>query len=162
MPRMFHFEVMTSKGWIRGNTKIGPELDVQVTHRLDQYRIEIRVVSMNTDGSPSWIVISRCMNKNVDKFHEENGESGNFEEMVTNAGSTVATKPKEQSTPPLLYSQRCLYQLTNGSGVILLPSTMSTRDLIHVESRRQRLGLIEKMVEQWNGSYCYKCYVKIS
>ena len=59
-----------SKWWRRKDgfeetRTIGPELEVYVSHRFDQYRMEIRVVSMNNDGSPSWIVISRRMNKYV-------------------------------------------------------------------------------------------------
>ena len=45
--------------------------EVMISHRLYLSRIEIRVVSMKNDGSQCWIVISKGMNKYVDKFHEE-------------------------------------------------------------------------------------------
>ena len=62
-------ENSTPKGWIRGNTKIGPVLEVKVTHHSYQCGIEIRVGSLKNDGSQSWIVICRGMNKYVDEFH---------------------------------------------------------------------------------------------
>ena len=58
-------ERSTPKGWIRGDTNIGP-LEVKVTYHLYQYGIEINIDSMKNDGSQSWIVISRGMNKYVD------------------------------------------------------------------------------------------------
>ena len=93
-----HFEVMISTGLIRGNTKIGPVLEVWVSHRLYRSRNEIRVVSMKNDGSQSWIVLSKGMNKYVDKFHEENEEYANYEEMVTNTVSCDNTKGTINST----------------------------------------------------------------
>ena len=55
---------------------------------------------MKNDGSQSWIVISKDMNKDVDELPEENVKSIHCEEMVTGTGRTVATKQNEQSTPP--------------------------------------------------------------
>ena len=39
------------KGWIRGNTKIGPALEVAVTHHQGRYGIEIMVQSLLGDGA---------------------------------------------------------------------------------------------------------------
>ena len=62
--------------------------------------IGIKIDSMKNDGSQSWIVISRWMNKYVNELPEENGESIHYEEATTGTGRPVATKQKEQSTPP--------------------------------------------------------------
>ena len=56
-------ERSTPKGWIRGNTKISSVLEVKVTCHLYQHGIEIKVDSMKNDGSQSWLVISRRLNK---------------------------------------------------------------------------------------------------
>ena len=43
------------KGWIRGNTKIGPVLEVATCCLHGKYGVEIRIDSMNKDHSHSWV-----------------------------------------------------------------------------------------------------------
>ena len=84
-----HLEVMKDpppNGWIRGDTKVGPVLEVKGAYHLYQYQ--------------SWIVISRRMNTYVNEPPEENGKSVHNEEVTTGAGTPVATKQKEQSAQP--------------------------------------------------------------
>ena len=45
------------KGWIRGNTKIGPVLEVAVSYRQGRFGIESRTKSLLDAGSQSWIMI---------------------------------------------------------------------------------------------------------
>ena len=78
-------ERSTPKGWSRGNTKIGPVLEVKVTYHLYQHGIEIKVDSMK-NGSQSWIVICRRLNKYVNELLEENKKSIHYEELVTSTG----------------------------------------------------------------------------
>ena len=74
------------KGWIRGNTEIGPALEVTVTYHRGRYGIEIRIDSMQNDGSQSWVVISRGMNKYVTRMPEGIEESpDNVEANATNS-----------------------------------------------------------------------------
>ena len=77
------------KGWVRGNTKGGPVLQVNVTNYLERYGIEIKTDSMQNDGSQSWIVISRGMNKYVSELPEENGKSIHHEEATTSTGRPI-------------------------------------------------------------------------
>ena len=42
------------KGWIQGNTKIGPVLEVATCCLHDKYGVEIRIMSLNKDNSHSW------------------------------------------------------------------------------------------------------------
>ena len=42
------------KGWIRGNTKIGPVLEVTTSYLQGNYEVEIRIESVNKDNSHSW------------------------------------------------------------------------------------------------------------
>ena len=53
------------KGWIRGNTKIGPALEVTTSYLQGKYGVEIRIMSMNKDNSHSWVRISHGSNKFV-------------------------------------------------------------------------------------------------
>ena len=42
------------KGWIRGNTKIGPVLEVTTSYVQGKHGVEIRIGSVNKDNSHSW------------------------------------------------------------------------------------------------------------
>ena len=45
------------KGWIRGNTKIWPVLEVKSCCLRGKYGVEIRIESVNNDISHSWVRI---------------------------------------------------------------------------------------------------------
>ena len=53
------------KGWIRGNTKIGPVLEVTTCCLQGKYGVEIRIESINKNNSHSWVRISHGLNKLV-------------------------------------------------------------------------------------------------
>ena len=53
------------KGWIRGNTKIGPVLEITTSYLQGEYGVEIRIESVNKDNSHSWVRISHALNKLV-------------------------------------------------------------------------------------------------
>ena len=53
------------RGWIQGNTKIGPVLEVTTSCLHVKYGVEIRIMSMNKDNSNSWVRISHGSNKFV-------------------------------------------------------------------------------------------------
>ena len=46
------------KGWIQGNMRIGPVLEVTTSFQHFKYGIEIRIESVNQDDSLSWVRIS--------------------------------------------------------------------------------------------------------
>ena len=46
------------KGWIQGNMRIGPVLEVTTSFQHFKYGIEIRIESVNQDNSHSWVRIS--------------------------------------------------------------------------------------------------------
>ena len=53
------------KGWIRGNTKIGPVLEVTTSYLQSKYGVEIRIESVNKDKSHSWVRVSHGLKKLV-------------------------------------------------------------------------------------------------
>ena len=59
------------KGWIRGNTKIGPVLEVTTSNLQGKYGVEIRIESMNKDHSHSWVRISHGLNKLVTNLNDK-------------------------------------------------------------------------------------------
>ena len=53
------------KGWIRGNTRIGPVLEITTSCLHSKYGVEIRIWSLRKDNSQSWVRISHGSNKFV-------------------------------------------------------------------------------------------------
>ena len=64
------------KGWIQGNTKIGPVLEVTTSYLQGEHGVEIRIESVKHDNSHSWVRISHGLNKLVtdlfDKKYDDN------------------------------------------------------------------------------------------
>ena len=46
------------RGWIQGNTRIGPVLEVTTSYMYGKHGIEIRIWSVSQDNSQSWVRIS--------------------------------------------------------------------------------------------------------
>ena len=93
------------KGWIRGNTKIGPVLEVTTSYLQGKYGVEIRIESVNKDNSQSWVRISHGLKKLVtdlmDKEYDVNEQetSETKTEVFAFASRTKATaKPRRPST----------------------------------------------------------------
>ena len=53
------------KGWIQGNTKIGPALEVATSYLHGKYGVQIRIWSLNKDNTHSWVRTSHGSNKFV-------------------------------------------------------------------------------------------------
>ena len=90
------------KGWIRGNTKIGPVLEVTTCCLQGKYGVEIRIMSMNKDNSHSWVRISQGLNKLVTNLNNNEQETSEvqFEEYALrlNAGD-FASRSKAKAKP---------------------------------------------------------------
>ena len=72
------------KGWIRGNTKIGPVLEVTTCCLQGKYGVEIRIKPVNKDISHSWVRISHGLNKLVKNLNNNEQETSEmqFEEYA--------------------------------------------------------------------------------
>ena len=53
------------RGWILGNTKIGPVLDVKVCGHQGRYGIEVTIESLFRDRTVFWVRIVNGTNKYV-------------------------------------------------------------------------------------------------
>ena len=69
-----------------------PKLEIKVSNYMERYEIEIKVDSMQNDGSQSWIVTSRGIGKYVNELPEDNKKSIHYEDVASSAGKLVATK----------------------------------------------------------------------
>ena len=58
-------EASQPKGWIQGNTKIGPVSEVATSYLHGKYGVEIRIWSLSGDNTHSWVRISHGSNKFV-------------------------------------------------------------------------------------------------
>ena len=52
-------------GWVQGNTKIGPVLEVTTSYLHSKHGVEIRIMSSSRDNTHSWVRISHGSNKFV-------------------------------------------------------------------------------------------------
>ena len=56
------------RGWIQGNRKIGPVLDITTSYLYGKHGIEVRIWSLSKDNSQSWVRISHGLKKIRDRF----------------------------------------------------------------------------------------------
>ena len=72
-------ETSEPKGWIRGNTQMGPVLEVTTCCLQGKYVVEIRIMSMNQDNSHSWVRISHGLNKLVTNLNNNEQETSEMQ-----------------------------------------------------------------------------------
>ena len=58
-------EASQPRGWIQGNTKIGPVLEVTTSSLYGKHGVEIRIWSLSEDNAHSWVRISHGSNNFV-------------------------------------------------------------------------------------------------
>ena len=75
-------DISEPKGWIRGNTKIGPLLEVTTSYQQGKLGVEIRIESVNKDNSLSLVRISHGLNKLVTEL-SNNKENDNSEQETS-------------------------------------------------------------------------------
>ena len=63
-------EASRVRRWIRGNTKVGPVLDVNFCFHPGRYGVEIMVESLFRDRTVSWVRIVNGINKYVTEASE--------------------------------------------------------------------------------------------
>ena len=93
------------KGWIRGNTNIGPVLEVTSSYLQGKYGVEIRIESVNKDNSHSWVRISHGLNKLVTDLIDKECDDNEQETSETKteifafaSRSNAKAKPRRPST----------------------------------------------------------------
>ena len=95
-------EASHPKGWIQGNTQIGPLLEVATCCLHGKYGVEIRIMSMNKDNSHSWVRISHGANKfvtNLNNNEQEISEVQLEEYALKLNASDFASRSKAKAKP---------------------------------------------------------------
>ena len=118
------------KGWIRGNMRIGPVLEVTTSFQHFKYGIDIRIPSVKEDNSQSWVRISfgrvRYVNNYI-KYDTQNLASPQEEEDVPTSSEVVAARSKAKAKP----------QPRESTGATTIP--LSERVWIDIEPSKQDL-----------------------
>ena len=94
------------KGWIQGNTRIGPVLEVTTGYLQGKHGVEIRIESVNKDNSHSWVSFFHGLNKLVTDLSTNKGYDDNEQETSTTktevfafaSRSKAKAKPRRPST----------------------------------------------------------------
>ena len=101
------------KGWIQGNTKIGPVLEVATSYLHSKYGVEIRIWSFNRDNTHSWVRNFHGSNKFVMNLNNNETEipEDQLEEYALQLDAKFfvgrsKTKAKSQRREPAGYSPR--------------------------------------------------------
>ena len=89
-------------GWIQGNTRIGPVLEVTTSYLWCKDGIQIRIWSLSEDNSHSWVRIPCETNKYVIDSHYNNTEvlADLLEEQASQSSvKVIAARSKAKSKP---------------------------------------------------------------
>ena len=90
------------KGWIQGNMRIGPVLEITTSFQHFKYGIEIRIESVNKDSSHSWVRTSCGTVKYVIESIDDNTENPadpQEEQILQTSTSVVAARSKAKAQP---------------------------------------------------------------
>ena len=130
-----------AKGWIQGNMRIGPVLEVTTNFQHFKYGIEIRIWSVNQDNSHSWVRISYGTIKYVVDSIQDNTEipADPQEEQVPKTSTSVVAakskaKKKQNHNREHLLVKEQTYQCTKEDGLTL---SHQNKILLRTISRRK-------------------------
>ena len=144
------------KGWIQGNMRIGPVLEVTTSFQNFKYGIEIRIKSVNQDNSHSWVRISYGTVKYVIDSIQDNTEipADPQEEQVSQTSTSVVaarSKAKAKPQPRLLVGTTAKEDgLTLSHQNKILVRTISRRKSLIFFDTIKRYS--EKRMEQLNSA----------
>ena len=89
------------KGWIRGNMRIGPVVEVTTSFQHFKYGIEIRIESVNKDNSHSWVRISygtvKYVNDSIKDDTENLADPQEEEDVPASSGVVAASQRQNQN-----------------------------------------------------------------
>ena len=90
------------KGWIQGNMRIGPVLEVTTSFQHFKYGIEIRIESVNQDNSHSWVRISYGTVRYVNDYikHDTEIPADPQEEQVPQTSTSVVAARSQAKAKP--------------------------------------------------------------
>ena len=127
------------KGWIQGNMRIGPVLEVTTSFQHGKHGIEIRIWSVAQDNSQSWVRISYGTNKYVIDSNHNNTEISadpHEDQKSQTSVKVIAARSKAKAKPRKreLLTHQVSYRCTKESGLTLSHQNHLS---LHTKSRRK-------------------------
>ena len=121
------------RGWIQGNTRIGPVLEVTTSYMYGKHGIEIRIWSVSQDNSHSWVRISYGTNKCVVGSNYNN----------TEVPADLPEEQGSQSSVKVIAARSKAKAKPQKREIVALPSTipMNERKWIDIEPAEPSLSL---------------------
>ena len=127
-----------AKGWIQGNTRIGPILEVTTTFQHFKFGVEVRIQSVKEDNSQSWVRISFGTIRYVNNYvkHNTHNFASSYEEKAEPASSEViAARSKAKAKPqPRESSDITTMSLSERVWIDIVPSRQDSES--HKVSKR--------------------------
>ena len=131
------------KGWIQGNMRIGPVLEVATSFQHFKCGIEIRIESVNKDSSHSWVRISYGAVKYViDSIEDENSEipaDSQEEQTPPTSTSVVAARSKAKPQPRELAGTTATIPIHERRWIDIEPSK---QDLVSYDLSKKVINLL--------------------
>ena len=120
------------KGWIQGNTEIGPVLEVATSYLHGKHGVEIRIMSLNKDNTHTWVRISHGSTKFVMNLNNNDTEIPELQLNAKDFACRAKAKAKPQrnelagSSPRIVPIEKGIGSILN-QGNILSPNTRYRR-----------------------------------
>ena len=159
-------EASQPQGWIQGNTKIGPVLEIAPCCLHGKYGVEIRIMSVNRDNSHSWVTclwwIWTTTSRKFWKFSSMNMR-GNWMRRILHADRRPKQNHKEENLPALHQEQ---FLLGTGLGPMLNQENIHSPIMIYLRNWFfffvMEIKYIEKMMERFNSGELKRIFRNIS
>ena len=151
------------RGWIQGNTRIGPVLEVTTSCLYGKHGVEIRIWSLSEDNTQSWVRISHGSNKFViDSNYNNTGSPEDLHEeqalqlKVKDFACRSKAKAKPQRREPVDYSPSII-PMNERKWIDTEPGNSS---LSAYEISKNVIHLLRHSLEQYNEKMTerFKCW----
>ena len=147
------------KGWVQGNTRIGPVLEITTSYLYGKHEIEIRICPLSKDNSQSWVRISHGSKRFVMNLNNNDTEipADLLEEQASQlivkdfaARSEAKAKPQRREPvdlPSIIpMNERNWIDIERGDSFLCVrgfeESNQSSSTLSHSTTRRRRSSSI--------------------
>ena len=107
-------------------------LEVKITRQFDHHGIEIKIDSLQKDGTQSWIVITRSIDQNKKPILHKEASSSTGKQPIPSSSSSSTLPIKQRTAVPKVIDDNC-YNI----------SKKMIRILIHEGQPREDDGAIE-------------------
>ena len=132
------------EGWIQGNTRIGPVLEITTSCPYGKHGIDIRIWSLSEDNTQSWVRISHGSNKFVIDSNNNNTEVS--DDLPEEQASQLKMKDFACRSKAKAKPQR--REPVDSPSII----PMNERKLIDIEPGKSSLSLCVRDLEECNPS----------